>query len=190
MRFVISEEEKSRIRSLYESTPPDEYEVVGYINPFKETKYLPYAKVKYSKDLKDGDLFYDLKDIIYWGFDDKTRKCLLDFNKKIQPDFSDLIGKTIRTKNDEIAKIKNVYITVSEESGIRGKVDLLPLEKLENPEDNLNVDYHITFENVGGYSENLSNLIKSKLPIIKAKDLPDCLFELKKVKRVKTDFQP
>lgn len=191
-KIIITEEEKERIKILYEITnPPDEFEVVGFINPFRETKYLPYAHVNYSKELKDGDFFYGLRDFIYGGSDEKKNNCFFNFNQSIKPNFSDLIGKTVRTGDDEIRKIKKISFVVSGVYGTRSKILLLPLEKLKTPEDILPIQFSIVSEDDKMIeNEELKKLVQQKLPTVRAKDLPDCLFELKRIKRKQTDFNP
>lgn len=194
-RFILTEEEKLRIKSLYENAnPPEDFEVVGYVNPFRDTKYLPYAKIEYSKELKDGDLFYNLPIIGYRKYStDKYENCLTDFIEPIKSNFSDLIGKTVRTESDSIKKIGEIDIRLGQL--IRGmmptpRTELL-LYLIKTPEDVIPyVIYVIDEKGSLIEKENLIQTIQNRLPKIKAKELPDCLFELKRVKRVKTDFIP
>lgn len=192
-KFIITEEEKLRIKSLYESSvPPNEYEIVGYINPFKDQKYLPYAHVKYSKELKEGDLFYDLQNIDYFSFNmGKYQKCLIDFIKPISSNLSDLIGKTVRTANDEIKKISKIDLRLGVLVGARTLRTELLLGSLKNADELIPYKIYILDENQEPIEkENVNQAIEKRLPKITAKDLPDCLFELKKVKRTQTDFKP
>ncbi len=192
-KFILSEQEKLRIKSLYENAiPPDEFEVVGYINPFREKKYFPYVHVNYSPSLKDGDLFYDLQNIDYFSYSmEKYTKCIKDFLKPISSELSDLIGKTVRTGDDSIQKISEIIVRLGELVGALHPSTKLILTSLKDSDDIIPYKIYVLDENQKRVeNQNLNDVIRKRLPQITAKDLPDCLFELKKVKRIQTDFKP
>jgi hypothetical protein len=100
-RIIISESEKKNILSLYETTtvapPPSESILVVKKNPFKYPEY-ESARREYSKDLKDGDLFY-----VENGYDAFISKLKKTFNTEF---INNLVGKKARW-NDKIIEFVN-----------------------------------------------------------------------------------
>jgi hypothetical protein len=183
-KFIITEEEKNRIRVLYENdtTPPDEYEVVGNFNPFVKTEYLPFFR-PYSKELKDGDLFYGQTE-------EKCKEKLTD--KKVE---NSLNGKTFRI-DDTIYKISGLNYYYFNKIGVmlgRRPYGIIDIFEIKNENDKLYPKYTLESEPQiahTGLPENVKNAISEKIPTKTAKDIPDCYFELRRIKRKQTDFQP
>ena len=102
-RIVITEEEKQTIKRLYESAPPpDESVLVTNKNPYKHSEYKSACRL-YSKDLVDGDMFYDIS---YFGFS-KGDLGLRHLYEKMSSDIcKDIVGKKIRLpKRDEVLEV-------------------------------------------------------------------------------------
>ncbi len=182
-KFIITEEEKNRIRLLYENDtiPPDEYEVVGNFNPFVKTEYLPFFR-PYSKELKDGDLFYG----------ETKNKCVEKLTDKKEE--NSLNGKTFRS-DDTIYKILGLTYFYYNRSGSRSGYYDINIFKINNENDKLIPNYTLITEPkmmnlYGKIPENVENIILQKIPTKTVKDIPDCYFELRRIKRKQTDFRP
>jgi hypothetical protein len=105
-RFIITEEEKNRIKLLYEvALPPSEsILVIQNKNPFKYDEYKDARRI-YSKDLNDGDRFYIKK-----KYEEDIQNFV--FNSIIK---NNIQGKTIRLiDEDKIIKVSNVSINPNE----------------------------------------------------------------------------
>ena len=100
-RLLITEEEKNRIKLLYESAPPSESVLVSKTNPFSDSaKDILQGKeigVGYNNNLKEGDLFFT--------FDEgKIKSWVLDtINNSIS-------GKTVRVYNED--KTQDDIVTI------------------------------------------------------------------------------
>ncbi len=210
-RLIITEEEKNRIKLLYEAAPPpSESIVVANKNPFKYDEY-KNARKPYSPELKDGDLFYT--------FD---RKLTDEFGKNFIVNFYKplLINKTIRTDNDKNVTIKDLsawfysYVLdkpqINENDSNMFKLYLLygfgdgscininTVSKfVENCPDQSGLSFlkgsgtliENPFHNLIKVNDKLLNFIKSNLPpIIQRSEYPDEYFQVKKIQRQKTDF--
>ena len=106
-KLIITEEEKKRIKSLYEATilPPSESVLVANKNPFKYPEYASSRKL-YSPELKNGDTFYVLI---------KQNNIVSPYNEIINNLIELYQEKTIRY-NDKILKVSmdlNEYSTNS-----------------------------------------------------------------------------
>lgn len=116
-RLIITEEEKKNIIKLYEAEntpPPSEKElVVANKNPYRYSTY-ESARRKYSPNLKNGDMFYEQKNmdqLIYfnWNRNSKTtspRKPNFYYDDIFIPSIvNDLENKTIRVDSLDIILI-------------------------------------------------------------------------------------
>lgn len=133
-RLIITEDEKNRIKLLYELTqtettpPPDERElVIKGVNPFKHEEYVD-ARREYSPQLKDGDRFYFTDYKIGDDTFDSIDPSISFFYKEVfEPAFKNkLVNKTIRIPSEDIIyRINSVGVGISPERiRIRFKPDL------------------------------------------------------------------
>jgi len=114
-RLLITEEEKNRIKSLYETTtpPPSESVLVANKNPFKDSEYVTARRV-YTPKLQNGDLFFEIVN------ESKYREYASDQNSKMIDEFvSGIIGKTFR-ENDENYRIDDLKLSDNQVGGDGG----------------------------------------------------------------------
>ena len=204
-RLIITEEEKNKIRLLYESTPPDESVLVTNKNPFKYPEY-ESARKPYSSSLKDGDLYY----VLNYKADETIEELL-------KPTYDSFIGKTIRRlRSDEISKIKPItgteiiYDIPLNKSLMGGLYIYYVLGYGNYPIEGDPVTVHITEKgdiDISGYYRRgeinkdiepeiynalytIGSEMKKKLTeiISNPSQLPDDIFEIRKIQRQKTDF--
>jgi hypothetical protein len=124
-KLFITEEEKSRIKLLYEiaSPPPNERElVIKDKNPFKDDEYID-ARRAYSPVLKDGDRFYETKNIGGygdWHSNDGYDKKYFIYKNVFEPILNDNInGKTVRISyNDKITEVSDVRINSDDKNNL------------------------------------------------------------------------
>jgi hypothetical protein len=214
-RIIISESEKKNILSLYETTtvapPPSESILVVKKNPFKYPEY-ESARRKYSKDLKDGDLFY-----VENGYDAFISKLEKTFNTEF---INNLVGKKTRW-NDTIIEFvnsnpkpeypmgenpitpPNVYETKNFGGGkpnIIGNVNI----KIDGIIKPYNISKYFITSNMGFVLVFIPESFKDyKIDNIKSINdlytkeyfkkvgpqyIPDEYFEIRKIQRIQTDF--
>jgi hypothetical protein len=214
-RIIISESEKKNILSLYETTtvapPPSESILVVKKNPFKYPEY-ESARRKYSKDLKDGDLFY-----VENGYDAFISKLEKTFNTEF---INNLVGKKTRW-NDTIIEFVNSNpkpeypmgddpITPpnvnesknfgSNRTNIIGRIDI-KIDGVIKPYNisssvSLNGTYFfLTFipESFKDYKiDNIKSIndlyTKEYFKKVGPQYIPDEYFEIRKIQRIQTDF--
>jgi hypothetical protein len=215
-RLIITEEDKTRIRKLYETaTPPSESILIAKLNPFKEQSYfnipeLPREKWEtarrpYSSYLKDGDLF-----TVVSVYDEN------ELEKFVTNEFvTNLQGKTIRI-DDKIltfgSNIKIPYVSLNrfdkvlENQSFVNRVAIQSEETFRYEESNIKyfnlIDNTIessseykryektTYYDSPPYSEwqkSLMNTFK-KISSEMITKIPDEYFEIRQIKREKTDF--
>jgi len=213
--MILSESEKNRIKGLYglvteadTAPPPDESVLIAKKNPFKYDEYKE-ARQLYSNKLKDGDLFFKINDI------DEFVNYSFTHNKKIANEFvKELVGKTIRLnyKNgeDKIFEIIDIECTNGDFDGLSLYFNL----KMKNEQgdiisDGLSFRYSFgfiaQFENQKTTSDKIANFLESLvdkmikttgirrhtnafLPNSNLDLVPDEYFEIREIKREKTDF--
>jgi hypothetical protein len=214
-RIIISESDRKHIKKLYESKiespPPNEsILVIENKNPFKYDEYTD-ARREYSKDLKDGDLFYVIK---YPNF----RKYVVE---KFKPLYNNFIGKTIRIKSkDDIVMIQPNHREVSYMPRIILKDGSISFHyKIEGYDYSIYVLYNDNKFNGSIVRDEYENtIIKKKYPMEYVRketyfeiydalysisenmkkeylnifndlsSIPDDCFEIRQIKRQQTDF--
>ena len=198
-RLIITEEEKNRIKLLYEvtetktSVPPDESElVVKGVNPFKSGEYID-ARREYSPELKDGDRYYVYHDYLFTKGLEYELKQLVD-NKSIR--IGGLVDKILTVQVENIYLGYNtIYLLLKTPNGNRDiSVTITPTEiELSWVEDRYKNDYLSSLQNYATfvrnemkmYLEMYSKYIKQKTDL---QDVPDKYFDIYKIKRRQTDF--
>jgi hypothetical protein len=210
MFMIISEQERSRIKSLYglltESAPPNESVLVANKNPFKYSEYESAQRI-YESSLNDGDMFFTINPTIK------------EYLKSIfLPTYKSFIGKTIRIVNkDQILKVDGYTypMDISLSSGYSTKVtpfsDLYILFKYMINGTLYPASYkpssdRIGLPEIGGFGNNspftksdpeISNFLLQVGESIKSvymdrlsniQEIPDEYFEIRKIERQKTDF--
>jgi hypothetical protein len=218
-RIIISESEKKNILSLYETTnvapPPSESVLVANKNPFKYPEY-ESARQTYSSNLKDGDMFYEIKSKQYYD-ESVINSFATDFIEKLN-------NKTLRAKNsygeDYIVTFYGPIDTSKkgyEHDGFIGKIEIKLNE--DNPQ-----TYSVYLNKVGygvgvigssstnqkitlhfNKSEDdnmrwsptsypqIDELLNKEykefvIPKLKIENIPDSYFEIRKIQRQQTDF--
>lgn len=190
MKLIIQEQERKRILNLYEieTKGPEESEFVTYANPFRNNQYSSALRL-YSPELKDGDLFIEDKNFR----NEENKECFskltsIDWRK----DLSGFLGKTIRI-GDEIKTIGNVSVSWYTSHSYRGHYSFAIgnlLSKAPNYEITPNVSLYDRNNNLIQPNDKLKEELIKVTPKISLKDLPDCMFEIRRIKRQKTDFTP
>jgi hypothetical protein len=208
-RLIITEEEKNRIKLLYEATPPpSESVVVANKNPFKYEEY-KNARRPYSPELKDGDLFYTFNKNVT---DNYGKTYLIDFYKPL------LLNKTVRGTDDNTYTIKDIstwfgsaldlqypdsnlnssfklYLIYDKPNG--SCINIVPNSKeISNCPDTSQLSFlkgsgtliENPFDTQITVSDKIITFLKSKLPHVLKSDYPDEGFEIRKIQRRQTDF--
>jgi hypothetical protein len=208
-KLIITEEEKNRIKLLYEvATPPSESVLVANKNPFKNDEYIN-ARRLYDSKLKDGDLFYNYNRDIN---DEYIKNYLINYYKPL------FMNKTVRSDDDNTFTIKDVsvwahsyfdlehpnyntgnlfklYLIFNDEKGscinvnpVSGEItncpptpDIPGLEKSGMLIKN-------PFKNQITANDKVFKFIKSNLPKFQKSEYPDEGFEIRKISRSNTDF--
>jgi len=206
--MILSESEKNRIKGLYglvnesdaTAPPPNESVLVAKKNPFKDNNVMDMISkdgrfIRYDKDLVDGDTF-----LVY------DNDNLQQYFQKISDDFfnRNFLGKTIRynvgdtdyTKKIEVKNKRNVYVNSILPSTLYGISELgfrYPSIYYDFRKDDI-IGY--PSDGLGSKKYEVSDETKNKLLQIfrgnKDKflmsNVPDEYWELREVKREKTDF--
>jgi hypothetical protein len=199
-RLIITEEEKNRIKLLYEvtetktSVPPDESElVVKGVNPFKSGEYID-ARREYSPELKDGDRYYVFHEYSFTSGLEYELKQLVN-NKSIR--IGGLVDKILTVQVQHVFLDHNkIYLLLRTPDSYRSiSVTITPTE-IElgiEVEDRHKNDYLSSLQNYATfvrnemkkYLEMYSKYIKQKTDL---QDVPDKYFDIYKIKRRQTDF--
>jgi hypothetical protein len=117
-KYIITENQERVLSRLVErELGPEESVLVANKNPFKSEAFKNVRDGYYSS-LKDGDLFYEIKEDLK-PFCEKLYEENLEIVKKIIPN---LEGKTIRISADVIYKIIKVNAILGTEGNILFKV--------------------------------------------------------------------
>jgi hypothetical protein len=215
-KLIITEEEKNRIKLLYEATPPPSESIfVINKNPFKGTDY-ENARVSYSSKLTDGDLFFKLI-----CNEETYNKFVTTYNEdKWNPITKSLLNKTYR-RSDTIFKIKDITIDSFTDNGKfpQGTITIVNQDNGGTLTQNYKTfwgsfggglvysvpgDYLLPSENpvfdffrklysqsiIGITYEQMNNIrgLVSDETLSKLSNLPDNFFEIRKIQRQKTDF--
>jgi hypothetical protein len=187
-RIIISESDRKHIKKLYESAPPpSESILVANKNPFKYDEYID-ARRRYTKDLKDGDMFYQLNVNTYYRI-----------QRKFETNFmNDLMGKTIRnTSRDLIYEFINfkfdyeTFVTVRidgerEPSKVKFRFIYQNSEpsKIQFKESLLSDEFDFPQLN-DMFIKKYNEIVKPQLQL---NNIPDEYFEIRQIKRQQTDF--
>jgi len=151
-KLIITEEEKNRIKLLYEvATPPSESVLIATKNPFKDNEYVTARRI-YSPKLQNGDLFFEIKNPT--GY----KKFAGQHNSKMIQDFvnNNLIGKTFRSDNDDAYRIDS--LTMNENDMVSDYDSKFYESLITNTTTNESVKGKMT---ILGYLEN--NSVKSTI---------------------------
>jgi hypothetical protein len=207
-RLLITEEEKNRIKSLYETTtpPPSESVLVANKNPFG---YLAENIVKdktiseYKGNLKDGDLFFviDEPKIKKWAIDiinknlkDKTIR-LYDNNKEDKvitiPEFVKIGLNTymLYAPKDKM-NYCYTYAEISSHGDVislssNGEIKTYRVGRRSFPDEHITTEANLYKTDITT-TNSIGNMMK---PILTWKMVPDEFFEIRKVEKQKTDFK-
>ena len=209
-RLIITEEEKNRIKLLYEVTktettpPPQESElVVRDVNPFRYEQYAD-ARRLYSPELKDGDRFYTYHDESYKiGLKSELEKIIE--------------GKSIRISSiDEIVNsvINNIFYKDSNSSSVEVSLEggkfrtssnfpfiiIKPTSYVINSREYSQEEKLKQTNEFEPYLKNYINFVQTELKKslekynkyviqkVDLQDVPDIYFDIYKIKRSQTDF--
>jgi hypothetical protein len=212
--MIISEQERSRIKSLYgllsESVPPEESVLVANKNPFKYDEHRN-ARKEYSGSLKDGELFYVLDNSYLENIKN-------EIEKKEKSFLSNLIGKTLRYSVSDFQKNKEYEFMVGNRmGGDEYKTMVCELTKVDDNNRSFlkckldngvvkNFDDCLTifstdgiyFDVVRGFGssylsfDGVNKLYKNQIGVQKKKtdlvEIPDEYFEIRRIVRQKTNF--
>jgi hypothetical protein len=121
-------------------------------------------------------------------------------SNKIEQIKNQIKGKKFRNNNDVVETIENFtfqYLTYSM-SGSFGRRERGILVKPQETPNELVIRWDIitdknnynTFSSIYKIPKSLEDFLKAQIPVLQLKDLPDCFFEIRRVKRQKTDFIP
>jgi hypothetical protein len=209
-KFILTEQEKLRIKSLYEQTTGDK--LIAKKNPYK---YDEYRNIPHIKDFKDNstqnfDTYYDYNNSLLV---DTLRTTLTKFYEPL------LLNKTLRSDKGEILKITGVLadpfvipfkdfdrdqtyfqleLTYNNDQGLYSRIEMPAVKpqrstKFDVP-DNYKAGDHIPQTTTNLYtvepSDQLLEFLK-KNPfnwVETRKKLPDNIFSI--YKKGKTDFEP
>jgi hypothetical protein len=191
-KFIISENERKHILSLYESNmipPPSESVLIANKNPFKYPEY-ESARRTYSSDLKDGDMFYIT-----------IKKH--NYERKIEIEFYDdfvkgLYNKTARY-DDNIYRFLSPNTDTPYSIGIQvndGNINDYSLGVYEQWSVT-NISFNIITKGFGQPSSisipSITELFNKQYqqivtPKLQIENIPDEYFEIRKIKREQTDF--
>ena len=226
-RLIILESEKKEILSLYEQSSSlykndlfaeakRESFLIVKKNPYKNNEYVN-ARQYYSKNLKDGDLFYILGLLPEeYNKESNIKKVTDEFGKS-------LTGKTIRIPSDntvftvdefipsekvtDITKFKSNFGNVT--SGNYKEYHIgtlksnnnkygLELDLVETPTNTntskikLKLEDGVVSEEIPKlskyFTDNFLNKLLSEVSKVELKNIPDEYFEIRKVLRRKSDF--
>ena len=213
-RLIISESEKKKILSLYEtskkvlsiSPPPSESELVIRKNPWRDSEY-ENARRFYSPSLKDGELFSVIigDDRLLSEILLKNIQKLLNGKKIKEGDVFYTFGNNINVESigfRDISKlggddslIKEIKIKVPND--FRGvtfwETSSLTLNLIDNTyrywsKEKYGDEYDYTEYTAYEWIKNIIDFIKGQTNSTTLKSLPDDFFEIRKIQREKTDF--
>lgn len=187
MKFIITEEEKERIKLLYEQENEKFSVFVDNKNPYKTPQYEKaqrhYRIIKYieKREPQDGDMFSR------W-----TQKAKNNIKKLAE---SKLLNKSIWIpEQNKKAIIKKIDFELDDFFIPKTMESNLPLHfqlKLEGVDEKGKETYigTVADSDAGGeWRKNIYNFVKKSLPF--TSEFPDDYYEIRKVGRPKTDFQP
>jgi hypothetical protein len=212
-RLLITEEEKNRIKSLYETTtpPPSESVLVKKQNPLSKEGYKEfYGKPipEYNANLKDGDIFvvYDEIKIKEWGLK------LINNNLKGKsirlvcenggcgdeedqlitiPEFIIMYLNTSVFQNPEF-RANLIFNSIDDSGPYReAKISLYYDGKIRTYSEHKSSRYPYTKKHYNKHVSDSSatNKIKDILyPLLNWEVVPNEFFEIRKIERLKTDF--
>jgi hypothetical protein len=200
-RLIITEEEKNRIKLLYEVTetkttvPPDESElVVKDVNPFRYEQYVD-ARRLYSPELKDGDRFYKYKS---YEFDEDIKKeseiklspkktiRLNDVDAIITPSEPKIYYDHIKVGLFPGAYTFNILLDVYLDKHYFDSQDYKNLKEFEQ-QNIKSLEPYIEYlrKELKNYLDKYNKYIKQKTDL---QDVPDKYFDIYKIKLKQTDF--
>jgi hypothetical protein len=211
-RFIITEEEKNRIKLLYEvALPPSESVLVANKNPFKYDEY-KLARTVYTPQLKDGDMFYQIikKDDIVTSYKEVIDNLIKIYSEKTLRYFDEIVNVSMDINQYTVNRLDEEYFPYISPliSGYIGGNQEYDVSYRIKPN---NYDVSLTFysydfdgktkrsrysqptttstDPVDKFFISFKNDLLKNLQKIKPENLPDEYFEIRKVQKVKTDFK-
>lgn len=205
-KIILTEQEKNRIKLLYEvGSPPSESVFITNKNPFKYEEYKD-ARRTYTTELNDGDLFFKFKESLTkeylltqlnYIYEGKTVRLYLgkdSYNPKNNSNDRDEIVKiqkfnTLKFFTDysywqwtPMGNAKGIDVNNTEiEFNITNGI--VKRNKYTHSDKSISEVYYYQFSIDDGRGK-LEELIKN----ISYNNLPDNLFEIRKIQRLKTDY--
>jgi hypothetical protein len=207
-RLIITEEEKNRIKLLYEVTktettpPPNESElVVKDVNPFRYEQYAD-ARRLYSPELKDGDRFYTYEGVGYeMGLTNELRKIIegksiriSSIDEIVTPEINQISYRKV-WGGPKIIIYLNVLKPLITEIEVKPESYMLDFHSGLSDDEKLKIrnefepylKNYILFVQTEfkKYLEKYNKYVEQKIDL---QDVPDIYFEIYKIKRSQTDF--